>query len=400
MTPLFCALENKASIDVVAFLVDQDKEALMLESYKLGRTPLHVAASRGATIEVLQLLLRERPEAVHQQDAWGKTPFACACAAAAEFLDEDHCQHMTEVLEILMDPSTIIEADRAGMLPLHLACGAAMNLENLELLLDEYPEAICTPDHNGRLPCHAACTNPRVTVECLDVLVSAFPEALRTFDKVGALPLHIAIQRKMPVDVILFLIESEEGAVRTREGSSQMYPLHLASRTGADPLVLERLADIYPKAIASVDANGNTIFHLACMQRQLTVELAELLLDRCSYDVIRKVNEDQSLPLHLAAQYRASLPVLQLLIDHYPEGLLCKDKNGNIPLHKAFQATYNEMSTLVRMAQQNHRQLSKRNKRDQKPMDCASDVIKKRFRRARYWYNVRKAYCPICIRMK
>ena len=400
MTPLFCALENKASVNVVAFLIDQDQEALHLESYKLGRTPLHVAASRGAAIEVLQLLLRQRPEAVQEKDAWGKTPFACACAAVTEYVDEDRHQHMTAVLELLMDPTTMIEADRAGMLPLHIACAAGMNVENVELLLDEYPEAICTPDHMGRLPCHAACTNPRITVECLDVLVSAFPEALRTFDKMGSLPLHIAIQRKLPVAAILFLIEAEEGAVRTREGTTQMYPLHLAARSGADPAILERLADIYPKAIASVDTNGNTIFHLACMQRQLTVDLAELLLGRCSYDAIRKVNEDQSLPLHLAAQYRASLPVLQLLIDHYPEALLCQDKQGNIPLHKAFQTTSTEMSTLVRMAQQNRRQLSKRNKRGQRPAECASDVMQKRFRRARYWYNVRKAYCPICIRMK
>jgi ankyrin repeat protein len=400
MTPLFCAVENKAPFDVVSYLIEQDKEALLLESYKLGRTPLHVAASRGASIEIIQLLMRQRPEALHEKDAWGKTPFACACAAVTEYMDEDSCQHMTAVLELLMDTSTIMEADRAGMLPLHIACTASMNLENLELLLDEYPEAICTPDHNGRLPCHAASTNSRVTVECMDVLVSAFPEALRTFDKMGALPLHIAIQRKLPREVILFLIETEEGAVRTREGSTQMYPLHLASRAGADPLILERLADIYPKAIASVDAKGNTIFHLACMQRQLTVDLAELLLDRCSYDAIRKVNEDQSLPLHLAAQYRASLPVLQLLIDHYPEALLCKDKDGNVPLHKAFQTTSPELPTLVRMAQQNHLQLSKRNKRGQLPAECASLVMQKRFRRARYWYNLRKAYCPSCIRMK
>lgn len=372
---------------------------MKLESYKLGRTPLHIAAARGAPINVIQLLIRLRPEAVHEKDAWGKTPFACACAAATEFNDSENNAYISELLRLLKDNKTISDPDRSGMFPLHIACASGMNIENLEYLLDEYPEAICTTDNNGRLPFHAACTRGSTTTEVLDLLAEAFPEALRTFDKQGAVPLHIALQRKLPPEIILYLIDKEIGAVRTREASTQMYPLHIAARAGADPTILERIADIYPQAIDSTDSKGNTIFHLACTFRQLTVEFAEILLDRCDPDTVRKVNEDQCLPLHIAVQYRACWPVLRLLIDLYPEALLCKDKKGNVPLHKAFQ-TSTEMFILVRLAQENHRQLSKRNQRGYRPVECASPTIQKNFRRARYWYNLRKAYCPICIRMK
>jgi ankyrin repeat protein len=370
---------------------------MTLQSYKLRRTPLHVAAGRGASMDVIQLLIRLRPQALHEKDSWGKTPFACACAATTEFNDSENHLYMFELLNALKENTTISDPDRSGMLPLHIACCSGMNIENIEYLLDEYPEAICTADNNGRLPFHAACTKNTITTEILDLLSAAFPEALRTFDKQGALPLHIALQRKLPTNIIMYLMEKEIGAVRTREASTQMYPLHIAARAGADLSVLERIAEIYPQSIDSVDNKGNTIFHVACTFRQMTVDFAEMLLDKCNPDTVRQVNEEESLPLHVAVQHRASWPVLSLLIDLYPDALLYKDKKGNVPLHKAFQ-TSTEMYVLIRLSQQNYHQLSKLNQRGLKPMECASEIVQKNFRRARYWYNIRKAYCPICIR--
>lgn len=444
-------MENKATLEVIKFLVAQDPEVMKLDKYKLGKSPVHVAANRGAPVEVVQYLLQQRPEAIAEKDVWGKTPLACACAAIPvvdndddsknavasknddEHNDDDNKRSINDkvtsdndgddndnkeinnkelsnnkikdkdnslaILRLLTDSARIAEPDRGGMLPLHIACVSGASVEIIAQLLDEYREAIRLPDNNGRLPLHAACMNPRVNLDALDLLHKAYPAALRIFDKTGSVPLHIAIQRKLSASVVHFLIDKEEGAVRTREASSKMYPLHLACRVGADVDVLERLVEIYPVAIEAVDARGNSIFHLACTYRQLTVDFAELLLDKCSFDTIRKVNEEQSLPLHLAVQYKAAMPVLQLLIDHYPEALLCKDTKGNVPLHKAFQ-NLTPMPILVRLAQQNHHALCRRNNRGDTPMECAPLLLQKQFKRARYWYNLRKAYCPICIRMK
>lgn len=403
--PLLCALENKASVEVVRFLVEKDPECLHLEQYKLGKTPLHVAASNGADVSVVQYLLSKKPETIAEKDAWGKTPLACACAAATDTNDGneegEYCveTNTAAVLEVLMDPARIVEPDRGGMLPLHIACAAGASIENIELLMDEYPDAIRVPDNNGRYPLHAACSKTTVSEELLEMLVTAYPDALRTFDKMGAVPLHIAIQRKASSEAILYLIQVEQGAVRTREASTRMYPLHLACRYGADMTILEKLIEIYPVAIDAVDGKGNTIFHLACNDRLLTVELAEWLLDKTSEDTIRMVNEEQSLPLHLAVHHRSPMPVLQLLIDHYPEALICKDKAGNVPLHKAFQ-NWTAVPVLVRLAQENHRALSKKNKRGRTPEACANPIVLKSFRRARMWFIMKKAFCPFCIREK
>jgi ankyrin repeat protein len=394
-TPLFCALENKASVELVKFLTERDPEAMQLSQYKLGKTPVHAAVSRGADLVVVQYLLEQRRQSCGEKDAWGRTPLACACTCAT---DADG-PNATKILALLTDKALVEERDRAGMLPLHLACSHNAALDNVELLLHEFNGAICEQDNQGRLPLHAACTNVRVNVELLDLLITAYPPALKTFDKSGTLPLHLAIQRKLPEDLILFLIEKEEGAVRTKEASTLMYPLHMAAKTGASPKLLERLIQIYPKAIDAVDKGGNTVFHVACTYRQLNLEFAEQLLDTCSYETIRMTNQNGMLPLHLAVQHRAKMPVLQLLIDHYPEALTFKDKKGNVPLHLAFQ-TATEMYVLVRLAQEDHRALSKVNKKGLTPEDCANELLQKNFRRARYWYNLRTAYCPAFILLK
>lgn len=391
-TALFCAIENGADIDVVSFLVDLDPESMQMPHYKLGKTPIHAAASHGASLEVVDYLLRHRPEAKWEEDAWGKTPLACACTHASA-----SNPNAPALLHRLIDSTRIIKTDRAGMLPLHIAVSNSATLENVVMLIDAYPQAIRKPDNNGRLVLHAACTNPRVELDLLRMLIIADPNGLKTFDKYGSLPLHLAIQRKLPTNILLFLMDQQAGSVRTREASTMMYPLHLACRSGCDKAVLDKMVKIYPKAIEAVDKKGNTFFHVACMYRQLTVEYCESLLDYVTFDTIRQTNDDLSLPLHLAVQHKAPMRVLQLLIDYYPDALMHKDKRGNLPMHKAFQNNTN-IHTLVRLAQRNHLALNRRNKRHELPEDCAGPLLQKRFRRARRWYNLRMAFCPRCIR--
>lgn len=381
---------------MIEFLVSKDPDAVKATQYKLGKTPVHAAVSRGQSIDVIRFLMRKRPQAVEEVDAWGKTPLACACASSAHYDDPDQ---LAAVLDMLVDFIRIKQPDRAGMLPLHIACMNSARLADIEMLLDEYPEAIRTPDKQGRLPLHAACANPRVELEVLQFLVEAYPDALKTFDKMGAVPLHLSIQRKLPIDCVYYLIDQAEGAVRTREASTHMYPLHLACKAGADYELLDTLMDIYPKAIDAIDNNGNTLFHVACTSRKLDLELADRLLEQCHYETVQIANEDGALPLHLAVSNRASWPVLQLLIDHYPEALDIKDDKGNVPLHRAFMTT-TKMHVLVRLAQAHPRAHHRINKRGKIPLDLASLELEKRFKRASRWYNLRMAFCPCCIRMK
>jgi ankyrin repeat protein len=357
-------------------------------------------------LDVINYLLELRPLALAETDAWGKTPLACACmiqihANHPDDDDESHQQQQQQqqvaIVHRLIDSTRIRKTDRAGMLPLHIAGQNAASLDCLRLLLDAYPMAIQTGDKNGRLPLHAACTNPRSTRACLHYLIQAYPEALKTFDKLGALPLHLAIQRRLPTDVILYLIDQAEGAARTKESSSHMYALHMACRANADVTLIERLIQVYPEAIDAVDQEGNTFFHAACRNKAMDVDFVQLLLDKCSYQIMKQTNKEGCLPLHIACQSRLPYDVLALMIDYYPPALLAVDQRGNTPLHKAFQCCSTELKTLVRLSQLEHRALQKRNVRGDRPEDCVGALVQKRFRRARVWYNVRMAYCPVCI---
>ena len=381
---------------MIEFLVSKDPEAMESTTYKLGKTPVHAAVSRGQTLEVIEFLIELRPQAVEEEDSWGKTPLACACASVAYY---DDPEHFSAVLDMLMDPILIKQPDRGGMLPFHIACMNLVRLDDLKVLMKEHPDAVRTVDSNGRLPLHAACTNSRVDLELLKFLVQSFPEALKTFDKMGAVPLHLAIQRKLPVECVFYLIDQAEGAVRTREASTHMYPLHMAFKVNADMEIIQRLIEIYPKAIDCIDIKGNTLFHVACLSRKLTLQVVELLLEHCDFSTLQHPNEDGALPLHLAVSQRAPWPVLEMIVDHYPEALDIKDTKGNVPLHRAFMTT-TEMHVLVRLAHANHHALKRINKKGKIPLDLTTLALEKQFNRARKWYNIRLAFCPCCIRRK
>jgi ankyrin repeat protein len=390
---LFCALESKADLAVIKLLVHHDPESVLLTQYKLGRTPIHAAVASGNDLDIIHYLLELRPLALAEQDAWGKTPLACACA----YHNQDNDVNQLAVVRRLIDSTRIRKTDRAGMLPLHIACQNGAGLDCLHLLLDAYPVAIKMGDKNGRLPLHAACTNPKTEPQVLAFLIQAYPDALKTFDKTGSLPLHLSIQRRLPTRTVLYIMSMAEGAARTKEASSQMYALHMACRANADESLIERLIQVYPEAIDAVDVEGNTFFHAACRNKAMDIDFVQLLLDKCSYQIMKQCNKDGCLPLHIACQSRLSYDVIALMVEYYPQGLMAVDTKGNTPLHKAFQCCSTELKTLVRLAQLEHRALYKRNKRGDRPEDCVGPLVQKRFRRARLWYNARVAYCPVCI---
>jgi ankyrin repeat protein len=56
--------------------------------------------------------------------------------------------------------------------------------------------------------------------------------------------------------------------------------------------------------------------------------------------------------LHDAAKYRASLGVVRLLLDAYPEALYVQNQYGNLPLHcaTAYQAPSDVVQLLLKVS--------------------------------------------------
>jgi hypothetical protein len=62
--------------------------------------------------------------------------------------------------------------------------------------------------------------------------------------------------------------------------------------------------------------------------------------------------------------------------------------------------TTHPTSTLVRLAQLNHRALSVKDRKGKTPVMYTTMAKEKEFDKARRSYNLRMAYCPVCVRDK
>ena len=124
-------------------------------------------------------------------------------------------------------------------------------------------------------------------------LMEKFPPAVYKFDEDGNVPLHLAAAANH-VDMIGMLgTEFESGAsIRNQDG---MLPLHFAiascgrshvaetsRRVGSGRLmVVESLLELFPKAVAIADNEGNLPLHVAveCLDGDAAVQVISLLLD-------------------------------------------------------------------------------------------------------------------------
>jgi hypothetical protein len=89
------------------------------------------------------------------------------------------------------DPQALAMPDADGYTPLHLACCFLNHLPGiLQVLLDRSPtEALGMCNHNGYTPLHLTCSH-RVSIDIIRRMIRLYPKALRIFNIVGNTPLH------------------------------------------------------------------------------------------------------------------------------------------------------------------------------------------------------------------
>jgi len=66
---------NLASLEVIDLLVKTDRKTVGVPSNSLKQTALHQACTFHAPLDVIYLLIDAYPEAIHQKDELGRTPF-------------------------------------------------------------------------------------------------------------------------------------------------------------------------------------------------------------------------------------------------------------------------------------------------------------------------------------
>jgi hypothetical protein len=142
--------------------------------------------------------------------------------------------------------------------------------------------------------------------------------------------LHDALRRNASPKEIKAFVARRPDSVYERERGA--FPIHTAVRVGAAVQVLECLLQ-NPKAALLLDRIGNTVLHfVGSMSFHPAVEFLVGLWPQLL--LVRNLNGE--LPLHSAAEDNASEDTLRFLALQYPQALAEHDYTGYLPIHRLF----------------------------------------------------------------
>eukprot|EP01031_Cornospumella_fuschlensis_P042990 gene42990-52541_t len=176
---IYDALKSKLPAFEVMRVMQQAPEACQYVDSQ-GNTPLHIAASFVASIEILQSLLRYYPGGVKKFNKQGQLPLHRAAAM----------NNAIKVVALLMKayPEALEIADNEGNLPVHYA-SAFNNVFILKLCLkrSKYLFTTAVNNNEGYLPIHM-CALHNSTCDKARLLIKYNPYALHMRSKHNDLP--------------------------------------------------------------------------------------------------------------------------------------------------------------------------------------------------------------------
>ena len=212
-----------------------------------NRLPLHFAAANAsAHISMISKLLEYNPQAASQADRNGMLPLHLACKAG----------HSWEVVSLIHRayPAAVeqVASNKTGQYALHMAA-AAENSDGqlLSELLQLYPDAASFCDKNGQYPMHLACTSGKVWDDGLSSLFEANANAIRCRDKNDMLPLHIVAFRNCLKPAIESIPTTFN---RSSRRSRSLIAIELERKTRKENREAQELTNIYEILISDPTA--------------------------------------------------------------------------------------------------------------------------------------------------
>jgi len=388
-TPLHYACRFKASPEVIKCLLEtspcfkSDGEnahtcrnslsrntAIRIQD-KRGRCPLYYAIRYEADPEVIKLLVVAYPESITLKDKEGTSPisfiwdnFATGYVGRRHILEAINCLSdestrknyaMKEKLRVKWDrvidilkvawqhqksSSNSDEQEREWLL-LHAASSFSCHLSLLQLAVELCPEQANVVDvSTGRLPLHfvADCyssgtENDTACRHMIRKLLKLYPDAAQCKDKMGMTPLRIAVEDKLWIgDGLVDLYNAFPGAAMIPD-SAWMLPIHAAASSDyAHSCVVKSLLKHSPDGARAIDVEGKIPLHRAVVSASENYSKYEEI-QRAYTDGAKCFDTKMNwLPLHAAcASSDASPKLIQNLVDHFPGGVLARDKEGKTP---------------------------------------------------------------------
>jgi len=138
-TPLHYACEKSASLEFVSLLSKACPEAAKIKDNK-GMTPLHYECENGSSTDIVSLLLDAFPEAVMEKDDTGRTALHCLCLKHTSVEKEHHAM-------VVNFPEVAHEAGH-----LQFVSSNCPSIKVVSLLLEQYPSSVIEEDDDGNTP--------------------------------------------------------------------------------------------------------------------------------------------------------------------------------------------------------------------------------------------------------
>ena len=133
----------------------------------------------------------------------------------------------------------------------------------MQLLINEYHDAITKVDRNGRYPLHLACQYNDDSGAVLKLLIKRYPGAVQNVDSDGRYPLYLAAKYNQPESVIQLLIEKYPIALIRTYGYCPLY--HVLENYFSE-WVIAFINENLPGSVAHVQLkNGRFLLHYACL---------------------------------------------------------------------------------------------------------------------------------------
>lgn len=287
------------------------------------------------------------------------------------------------------------------LLALHYACSLGAPAEVIKALIEADPNVVRRPDQSGRTLLHWAADHLDSSIDVFRTILSLHPEGARVREhKYGCTALHVACCRKQPRsydgEIINLLLEAFPEAALCRDKRKGWLPLHVATRNGASPAVIQALTVACPTSAAIGDNDtgrlplhyvaryadmwqidelesivtalvesypaglkrrerkrGHTPLAIACSTRlpPKTLKVIVSLLLEHDQAAISIPDFGQSLPIHIGSRAHAPFVVMRDLLIANPMAAVEQDKNGRTALHWACQmdATAEIIDLLLRV---------------------------------------------------
>lgn len=189
--PIFEIIRSDCEADVLQEYINENPSCLQIYDHR-GRLPLHVYCQQSEmSINKIRVLTLSCPQSVMSRDKFfGALPLHMAVHRDSQNI---------EALELLIQefPDALMTVDGGGFLPIHRAVHRSKpNISIINLLLKHSPESASIKTTNGNLALHWACIQDSPCLSTLRLLKGSYPEGVFVFNEKGETPLDILLQCK------------------------------------------------------------------------------------------------------------------------------------------------------------------------------------------------------------